>query len=111
MIGLLGATGYTGKLVAAELASRRLPHRRGARDPEKLAALPAVAGAEPFVVDVGQRDRLDAFLDGLDAVINTVGPFVELGLPVVEACADAGVPYVDSTGETAFMAEVYERFA
>src|SRR5207248_35148 len=50
-------------------------------------------------------------LDGADAVINTVGPFARYGLPVVDAAVDDGVAYVDSTGEFAFMTDVYLRFA
>jgi short subunit dehydrogenase-like uncharacterized protein len=103
VIGLLGATGYTGQLVAAELSRRGLPHRLGARRPP--AALGAVA------VDVTDRQSLEAFFDGISTVINTVGPFADLGLPVVEAAAEAGVAYVDSTGEPAFMSEVYDRFS
>ncbi|MBV8981359.1 MAG: NAD(P)H-binding protein [Acidimicrobiia bacterium] len=109
MIALFGATGYTGKLVAAELSKRGMPHRLGGRNPEKLAALPS--DAERFVVDVGESARLDEFLDGASAVISTVGPFNRLGMPAVEAAARNGVPYVDSTGEQQFMAEVYARFA
>ena len=110
-IGLLGATGYTGRLVADELAARGWPHRLGARNPERLGALKQGGEAEPFVVDAGDRGRLDAFCEGLDAVISCVGPFAELGMPVVEAVAAAGVPYVDSTGEPTFMSDVYDRFA
>jgi len=109
VIALLGATGYTGKLVAAELARRQLPHRLGARNPEKLATVPS--DAERCVLDVGEAARLDAFLDGADALISTVGPFQRLGMPVVEAAVRNGVGYVDSTGEQEFMTEVYERYA
>jgi short subunit dehydrogenase-like uncharacterized protein len=109
MIALLGATGYTGKLVVAELVLRGVPHRLGARSPEKLAALPS--DADRFVLDVGESGRLDAFLDGASALISTVGPFVRLGMPAVEAAARNAVPYVDSTGEQQFVADVYERFA
>jgi short subunit dehydrogenase-like uncharacterized protein len=110
-IGLLGATGYTGKLVAAELARRGIPHRLGARNPEKLGALAPSPEAEHFVVDTTDSARLREFCSGVDAVISTVGPFVKYGLPVVEAVTAAGLPYVDSTGEHTFMAEVYDRFA
>src|SRR5947208_5107352 len=85
VIALLGATGYTGKLVAAELSRKGLPHRLGARNPEKLAALPS--DAERFVLDVDQAARLDAFLDSATAIISTVGPFIRLGMPAVEAAA------------------------
>ena len=43
MIALLGATGYTGKLVAAELTRKGVAHRLGARSPEKLAQVPSDA--------------------------------------------------------------------
>lgn len=109
MIALLGATGYTGKLVAAELARKGVPHRLGARNPEKLAAVPS--DAERFVIDVGEAGRLDEFLDGASALISTVGPFIRLGMPAVEAAARNGVPYVDSTGEQQFMSDVYAQFA
>jgi short subunit dehydrogenase-like uncharacterized protein len=109
VIALLGATGYTGKLVAAELARKGVPHRLGARNPEKLAAVPS--DGERFVLDVGESARLDAFLDGATALISTVGPFVRLGMPAVEAAARNAVPYVDSTGEQQFMADVYAKFS
>jgi len=109
VIALLGATGYTGKLVAAELSSKGLPHRLGGRNPERLATVPS--DAERFVLDVGESGRLDEFLDGATALISTVGPFIRLGMPAVEAAARNGVPYVDSTGEQQFMADVYEKFA
>src|SRR2546425_12740545 len=111
LIALLGATGYTGKLVAEELARRGLPHRLGARSPERLAALPGAEGRETFVVDAADSTRLDAFLDGANALINTVGPFLRLSVPVVEATVRNRVPYVDSTGEQEFMSLVYDRFA
>ena len=110
MIALLGATGYTGRLVAEELARRGVPHRLGARNPEKLGRLSAPAFADTFVVDVGEAGRLDVFLEGAACVISTVGPFTRLGMPVVEAAARNGVAYVDSTGEWPFMEEVYRRF-
>jgi Saccharopine dehydrogenase NADP binding domain len=111
VLAVLGATGYTGKLVAAELARRDRPYRLGARDPRRIAEVPRASHGEAVVVDVTDPARLDAFLDGADVLVNTVGPFVALGLPVVEAAVRKGVAYVDSTGEPGFMAEVYRRFA
>jgi short subunit dehydrogenase-like uncharacterized protein len=63
------------------------------------------------IVNVRDAAALDAFLAGAEVLINTVGPFAELGLPVVEAAVRNRVAYVDSTGEPAFMSEVYQRFA
>ena len=107
-VALLGATGYTGRLVAAELARRGIKHRLGGRSQERLAAVPS--SGERHVVDLASPASLDAFLDGADVLITCVGPFAEHGMPVVEAAVRTGTPYVDSTGEFAFMSEVYDRF-
>ena len=85
VLAVPGATGYTGRLVAAELARRDRPYRLGARDPRRLAEVPHVPHGEAFVVDVTDPSGLDKFLDGADVLVNTVGPFSALGLPVVEA--------------------------
>ena len=110
-IGLLGATGYTGRLVADELASRNITHRRGGRSRAKLDALPPTPNAETLEVDASNPVELDAFLDGIDALITTVGPFAELGMPVVEAAVRNNCHYVDSTGEPDFMSDVYAKYA
>jgi short subunit dehydrogenase-like uncharacterized protein len=107
-IALLGATGYTGRLVAAELARRGVEHRVGGRSAERLEAVPSTG--ERHVVDITSPASLDAFLDGVDALITCVGPFTAHGMPVVEAAVRNRVAYVDSTGEPAFMTEVYRRF-
>ncbi len=109
--GLLGATGYTGRLTAAELARRGIGARLGARDPRRLSAVPAADDAERVTVDTSRPDQLRGFLDGLDVLITTVGPFTRLGHPVLAAAVDAGVGYVDSTGEPAFIREVYDRYS
>lgn len=107
-VALLGATGFTGRLVAAELTRRGVAHRLGGRSEERLAAVPSQA--ERQVVDIGEPASLDAFLDGADVLITCVGPFTLHGMPVVEAAVRTGTAYVDSTGEFGFMAQVYERY-
>ena len=107
VVALLGATGYTGRLAAAELERRGVPHRLGGRSKDRLAAVPSTA--ERYVVDIGDPSSLDAFLDGADVVASCLGPFALHGWPAVDAAVRHGLPYVDSTGEWSFMAEVYRR--
>lgn len=107
-IGLLGATGYTGRLTATEFALREIPVRLGGRSEDRLSKVDVADGAERIVVDTTDRAALDRFLAGLDIVISTVGPFEILGRPVVDAAVAAGVPYIDSTGEPDFMTWAYE---
>lgn len=107
-VALLGASGYTGRLVAAELARRDIDHRLGGRSAERLAQVPS--HGVRHVVDITDPGSLDRFLDGADVLISCVGPFAQHGMPVVEAAVRTGTPYVDSTGEYAFMADVFARF-
>jgi short subunit dehydrogenase-like uncharacterized protein len=107
-IGLLGATGYTGKLTATEFALRDIDVRLGARSAERLKNVDGTEGSERVVVDTSDAAALASFMDGLDVVISTVGPFSVLGRPVVDAAVAAGVHYIDSTGEPGFMTEVYD---
>lgn len=106
-VALLGATGYTGRLTAAELDRKGITHRLGGRSKARLADVPSTG--ERHVVDLTDPASLDTFLSGVDVLITCVGPFTELGMPVVEAAVRNGTPYVDSTGEPAFMGEVYRR--
>lgn len=56
--------------------------------------------------DARDRSGVARALAGCDAVVNLAGPFLANGLAPVLAARDAGIPYVDTTGEQAFMMEV-----
>jgi short subunit dehydrogenase-like uncharacterized protein len=113
-IVLFGATGYTGGLTAAELAAAGAPIRLAGRDHEALTELAAGLGgkAEPEVAiaDVGDPDSVRALLEPGDVMLSTVGPFARWGAPAIEAAIDAGVPYIDSTGEPTFIRRVFEEW-
>ncbi|HEX3823689.1 MAG TPA: NAD(P)H-binding protein [Mycobacteriales bacterium] len=109
-IGLLGATGFTGRLTAAEFAARGIDVRLGARSRSRLAKVDATDASERVTVDATNSRDLAGFMAGLDVVISTIGPFTSLGRPVVDAAVAAGVHYIDSTGEPGFMAELYDEF-
>jgi short subunit dehydrogenase-like uncharacterized protein len=60
---------------------------------------------EPLARELGLEWRAFALtapnLDGVDAVLHCAGPFVHTSAPMVRACLDAGVHYLDITGEIA----------
>src|SRR3954463_3669649 len=97
---LFGATGYTGRLTAAEMARRGLDFAIAGRNKSKLEALAETTGNPPIhVADVDDVDALVAALEGARVLITCVGPFTELGETAVEAALRAKVNYADSTGE------------
>ena len=112
MIVLYGATGYTGRLVTRELVDAGAEFVVGGRNADKLGALSRELGqgAPTRVARIDDDASLRALLDGADVLINCAGPFTFAGEPVVRAAVDAGVHYVDSTGEQTFIRMVFERY-
>src|SRR5919197_2794132 len=111
-IAIYGATGYTGRLVAAEL------HRRGARavlagrNQAKLEIVAEDLGGD-VEVRAAQLDDPTALRDLLEscaAVIACAGPFRLHGEPVLAAAVDARTHYLDTTGEQPFMRLVFEDY-
>ncbi|MCD0445017.1 saccharopine dehydrogenase NADP-binding domain-containing protein [Glycomyces sp. A-F 0318] len=112
-IAVNGATGYTGKLVAAELVRRGIDLVLIGRDKERLRQARIEAGAEGAELrfaDIAVAGAFDGVLDGCDAVVNCAGPFGALGEPVVAAAVAAGCHYVDTTGEQHYVKRVFDRF-
>jgi short subunit dehydrogenase-like uncharacterized protein len=106
LVVLYGATGYTGRLVIEELKSAGLEFIVGGRNREKLEA----TGHEYRVASIDDDKSLRALLDGADVLINCAGPFTIAGEPVVKAAVDAGVHYIDSTGESPFIEMVFDKY-
>ncbi len=124
---LFGATGFTGRLVAHYLAGRlagpaspgtAAPDLRVAlagRSAHKLAAvrdeLGEIARDWPLLAaDSGDADSLRALAERSRVVVTTVGPYAAYGLPLVQACAQAGTHYADLTGEVLFMRDSIDRY-
>jgi short subunit dehydrogenase-like uncharacterized protein len=116
MIGILGATGYTGALVASYFAREmtHAPYLLAARNQSRLDDLRAgtgTPGGVPTVVaDVRDRPSLRALVARCSVVVNCVGPFSEHGLDVIAACVELGRHYIDITGEPGFLHRAIERF-
>ena len=106
---LLGATGFTGRLVAQELASRvagtRLRWGIAGRDTRRLEEVARSLPSTPEVVrvDVTDPDSLAAMAQRTRVLATTVGPYARLGVDVARACAEHGTHYADITGEEGFV--------
>src|SRR5947208_7518237 len=108
---LFGATGYTGDLTARALVARGSEPVLAGRNAERLARLAAeLGGLETAVADVAEPAGVQALVQRGDVLISTVGPFLRWGEPAVRAAIAAGAHYLDSTGEGAFIRQVFERF-
>jgi short subunit dehydrogenase-like uncharacterized protein len=116
---LLGATGYTGQLVAKQLRERfpTLSWAVAGRNLEKLNKLVLDLGTTgrssyPAVelVSLDDEDAVRALVKRTKVVINTAGPFSEHGEVVLKACATGGKHYVDCAGEMPWLKEMIEKY-
>jgi short subunit dehydrogenase-like uncharacterized protein len=103
---LLGAAGNSGRLIAAELAARRLSvrlagRRRGPLEDIARALAAEGATADVRTVDVSKAASLAEAIGGAGVVLSTIGPFARQAGPVIDACLAAGLPYVDIANEWA----------
>ncbi len=116
---LTGATGAAGRRAAEHLRDHGGDARiaLAGRSPERLRAVRDDLGVDwpVLVADSLDREALDDVAAQTAVVATAVGPYSRWGMPLVEACADAGTSYCDLTGEILFMRDsidlVHERAA
>jgi short subunit dehydrogenase-like uncharacterized protein len=113
---VFGATGVTGRRVAAYLAERAaeggLRWAVAARDAGKAARVLGeigVSAPETIAADVGDPASLAAMAPRTRVVLNLVGPYTLYGRPVIEACIAGGAHYADLTGEMPFVRSVIDE--
>lgn len=112
---VFGATGITGRQVAAYLAKRaaetNLRWAAAGRNAGRVAAVLSEIGArapETIVADVGDPSSLEAMASRARVILNLVGPYTLYGRPVIEACVAGGAHYVDLTGEMPFVRTIID---
>lgn len=110
-IALLGASGFTGRLVAAELARRGHDIVGVGRDPDRvrqaLSDLDTVGDVRH--ADVADPAGVGQALANVDVAITTVGPYDLLGRPVLDEAIRHGCHYVDLAGEQPFLRWAYQE--
>jgi short subunit dehydrogenase-like uncharacterized protein len=114
---VFGATGVTGRRVAAYLAERAsetgVRWAAAARDAGKVGRILNECGVhapETIVADVSDPDSLAAMASRTRVVLDLVGPYTLYGRPVIEACVARGAHYADLTGEIPFVRRMIDEF-
>ena len=96
---LYGANGYTGTLVARLAAARGERPVLAGRSAGKVGALARELGLQARRFALDDPDAIRRGLDGVSAVAHCAGPFAPTAGPMARACVNAGVHYLDITGE------------
>lgn len=115
MIALLGATGYTGNLIARALDRQNHSFCLVGRSEEKLRALSFLLESKPefCVVNNDYTQFIDKNQKQIQLIINCVGPFSDLGERVVRDAAVSGIHYLDISNELGYIYRLssYSRLA
>ncbi|HZA59492.1 MAG TPA: saccharopine dehydrogenase NADP-binding domain-containing protein [Solirubrobacterales bacterium] len=111
-VALYGATGYTGRLTAAELRAADADFILSGRNGQKLERLAAELGGGVTVRPAPLDDpaALRALLADCAAVIDCAGPFIRYGEPVLQAAVETSTHYLDTTGEQPYMRLALDRY-
>ncbi len=98
---IYGANGYTGKLIVKSAIALGLKPIIAGRSPEKIKRMAQDYTLEYRVFGLEVHDSVVEKLKDVSLVLHCAGPFSKTAKPMVEACLEAGVHYLDITGELA----------
>jgi short subunit dehydrogenase-like uncharacterized protein len=110
-IVIYAATGYTGRLIAAQLLDRGTQIVLAGRDAGKLEAMRNRLGdGVVAIAPAGLRDERDLQTAAAmgSVLINCAGPFGASGDALIAAATAAGTHYLDTTGEQDWIRRVFE---
>jgi len=102
---LYGANGYTAGLIIQIANEYGLTPVLAGRNKEKVTALAKEHGLESRIFDLSDTSTIVKQLTDFKVVLHCAGPFMYTAKPMMKACLEAGVHYLDITGEIT----VFER--
>jgi short subunit dehydrogenase-like uncharacterized protein len=96
---LYGANGYTGRLIADHAVARGMTPVLAGRRAAEIEPMADRLGCPWRVFTLDSPEDIVQNLEGVGAVLHCAGPFCETAGPMVGACLEAGIHYLDITGE------------
>ena len=121
---IMGATGFTGKLVVEYLLNnygvenKQFSWAIAGRSTKKLQKLKnslsdihtSSLAIPEIIADSLDKDSLDKMTSNCRVIISTVGPYLKYGHLLLQSCAMNGTHYCDLTGEVPFIKESIDQF-
>lgn len=104
---IYGANGYSGQLAAAHAKERGLDVIVAGRNAQEVHDLAESLGLPARVFSLDNPKVIREQLQDVSVLLNCAGPFRRTADPLVDACIENGVHYLDITGEV----EVIEAIA
>ncbi|QPC99124.1 saccharopine dehydrogenase family protein [Qipengyuania soli] len=105
---LYGASGYTGRMIAAQLDEVDELVVAG-RNAAKVEAVAQPLDREWCSFDLSDRAETVFALSGADIMLNAAGPFDRTAMPLIDACLATGTHYLDLGGEWPVFIDIMAR--
>jgi len=96
---IYGASGYTGKIIAARAKELNIDFEIAGREPDKTRKLAEELAVDYHIFDVDTEYAWKKALEDKQALINAAGPFQFTAEHAMKACLKAGVHYLDISAE------------
>ncbi len=123
-IVVMGATGFTGKLVVEYLLdnygveNEQFSWAIAGRSTKKLQKLKnslsdihtSSLAIPEIIADSLDKDSLDKMASNCRVIISTVGPYLKYGHLLLQSCVENGTHYCDLTGEVPFIKQSIDQF-
>lgn len=113
MILIYGAYGFTGKQVVGLLSKENVEYSIGGRNGKKILELfRETAGNRPKSCIVASPWELSKTVkEEFGLIINTAGPFSDIGEHVVRFAHEIGANYIDCSGEAFWTMRLLEKYS
>ena len=108
-IWILGATGRSGRTIAAQLARRDLSAVLVGRNAERLHSVAQETGSTTRMSASVFASAAEIRRERPRIVINTIGPFTTTAPLIMDACHAAGSHYIDLANDPDSLAASFER--
>lgn len=109
---VLGASAYTGRLIANLLKEAKIDFHIAGRNISRLLELQIELriSKPPIICDINNPKDIENLLGQTDILINCVGPFNLYSKTLISKVAQSGIVYLDITGEQEFVNQSYQKF-
>lgn len=106
---IYGANGYSGLLAALHAKELELDVIVAGRSSSSIESVSMKTGFPARVFSVDDKAKVLSNLQGVSVVLNCAGPFSRTAHQLASACLEAGVHYMDITGEIEIIEALMQR--
>ena len=108
-ISIVGAYGYTGRLICTEFENVGITFSIFGRNEKKILELKEKLKSVPLALalDMRKEEDVQLVIDKSDLIVNCAGPFTEEAQLLTKSATKNGKKYLDITGELGFVRNSY----